>query len=185
MHEYKLLFTGTMGAGKTTAIAAVSDSAPLVTDVLNTDASVAKERTTVGLDFGQFTLDNGDRVRLFGTPGQSRFDFLWKILAKNALGLIILSDNSRPDPLADLTVYLEGFREELATLPCVVGVGRLDSHASPSLDDYAAFLGDRGLLVPLLPVDVRRRDDVVLLIDTLLAQLEAHLYEDEKHDHAE
>ncbi len=40
------------------------------------------------------------RIRLFGTPGQSRFDFLWKILAKNALGMIILTDNSRPDPLA-------------------------------------------------------------------------------------
>ena len=185
MHEYKLLFTGTMGAGKTTAIAAVSDSAPLVTDVLNTDQSVAKARTTVGLDFGQFTLDNGDRVRLFGTPGQSRFDFLWKILARSALGLVILTDNSRPDPLADLALYLDGFREELATLPCVVGIGRTETPGAPSLDDYAAVLAQRNLLLPLLAVDVRRRDDVVLLIDTLLAQLEAHLYEDENHDDAE
>jgi len=179
MNEYKILFTGTMGAGKTTAIGSVSETPPIVTDVANTDASVAKERTTVGLDFGQFTLDNGDRVRLFGTPGQGRFDFLWKILAKNALGLIILTDNSRPDPLADLAVYLDGFAEDLATLPCVIGVGRRDSHPVPSLDDYAAVLAQRELLVPVIDVDVRRRDDVVLLIDTLLAQLEASLYEEE------
>lgn len=94
MTEYKILFTGTMGAGKTTAIAAISEMSPVMTDVLNSDASVAKARTTVGLDFGVLTLDSGDRVRLFGTPGQTRFDFLWKILAKNALGLIILTDNS-------------------------------------------------------------------------------------------
>ena len=104
MNEYKILFTGAMGAGKTTAISAVSETPPVVTDVHNSDLSVAKARTTVGLDFGQFTLDNGDRIRLFGTPGQTRFDFLWKILSKNALGIIILTDNSSRDPLADLSI---------------------------------------------------------------------------------
>ena len=173
MNEYKILFTGCMGAGKTTAIGAVSETPPIVTDVRNSDTSVAKERTTVGLDFGQFTLDNGDRVRLFGTPGQARFDFLWKILSKNALGLIILADNSRPDPLADLAVYLNGFAAELVTLPCTIGVGRLDTHPGPTLDDYADLLEQRGHIFPVIAVDVRRKEDVTLLIDTLLAQLEA------------
>lgn len=176
MNEYKILFTGTMGAGKTTAIAAVSDIAPVVTDVHNSDLSVQKERTTVGLDFGEFTLDNGDRVRLFGTPGQNRFDFLWKILAKNALGLIILVDNSRPDPLKDLGMYLDGFSEQLDTLPCAIGVGRLDTSASPTLDAYIDELSNRNRIFPVLEVDVRRKDDVVLLIDTLLAQIEANMH---------
>ncbi|ARU06072.1 GTP-binding protein [Comamonas serinivorans] len=176
MNEYKILFTGTMGAGKTTAIGAVSDTAPIVTDVHNSDSSVQKERTTVGLDFGEFSLDNGDRVRLFGTPGQNRFDFLWKILAKNALGLIILIDNSRPDPLADLGMYLDGFADQLDTLPCAVGVGRLETHPTPTLDDYIDELSKRNRIFPVLDVDVRRKDDVVLLIDTLLAQIEANLH---------
>lgn len=178
MKEYKILFTGTMGAGKTTAIAAISEVAPIVTDVANTDLSVAKERTTVGLDYGLLTLDNGDRLRLFGTPGQQRFDFLWKILAKNALGLIILTDNSRPDPLADLTIFLDGFADSLATMPCAIGVGRLSSHPEPGLERYADLLEARGMVLPIVEVDVRRRDDVTLLIDTLLAQLEAGLMEE-------
>lgn len=173
MNEYKILFTGTMGAGKSTAINALSETATVSTDVHNSDTSVDKERTTVGLDFGQFTLDNGDRVRLFGTPGQARFDFLWKILSKGSLGLVILADNSRPDPLADISVYLDGFREELGILPCTIGVGRLDTHPSPSLDDYADLLAEKSHIFPIIGVDVRRKDDVVLLIDTLLAQLEA------------
>lgn len=180
MKEYKILFTGTMGAGKTTAIAAISEVAPIVTDVLNTDTSVAKERTTVGLDYGLLTLENGDRIRLFGTPGQQRFDFLWKILANKALGLIILTDNSRPDPLADLGMFLDGLADALATMPCAIGVGRLDSHPEPSLDRYADLLEARGMVLPIIPVDVRRRDDVTLLIDTLLAQLEAGLLEETK-----
>ncbi|MFN3570148.1 MAG: GTP-binding protein [Polaromonas sp.] len=175
MKEYKILFTGTMGAGKTTAISSISEIAPVVTDVANTDASLAKARTTVGLDFGQITLDNGDRIRLFGTPGQTRFDFLWKILVRNALGLIILIDNSRPQPLADLAVYLDGFAEELRTLPCAIGIGRMNAHPTPDLDAYADMLAARNFTFPLLAVDVRQRDDVALLIDTLMAQLEADL----------
>ena len=42
MKEYKLLITGTMGAGKTTAIRAISDIEPIVTDVVNHDKAVAK-----------------------------------------------------------------------------------------------------------------------------------------------
>lgn len=176
MKEYKILFTGTMGAGKTTAIGSVSEVPPVVTDVQNTDSSSSKERTTVGLDYGLLTLANGDRIRLFGTPGQARFDFLWKILSRNALGMIILTDNSRPDPLADLTTYLDGFAEELERIPCAIGVGRLESHPWPGLDDYGELLAQRKQMFPVLGVDVRSRDDVVLLIDTLLLQLEAQMF---------
>lgn len=175
MKEYKILFTGTMGAGKTTAIAAISDAAPVVTDVKNSDTSVIKERTTVGLDFGLVTLDNGDRLRLFGTPGQQRFDFLWKILVRNAFGLVILIDNSRPDPLDDFRVYLDGFADELRQVPCTVGIGRTETHTTPSIDDFVEELGRRGLVFPILPVDVRRKEDVLLLLDTLIAQNEACL----------
>lgn len=175
MNEYKILFTGTMGSGKTTAIGSVSETPPVVTDVHNSDTSVAKSRTTVGLDYGQLTLPGGDRVRLFGTPGQTRFDFLWQVLSKNALGLIVLCDNSRPKPLDDLSVYLDGFSEQLDQMPCVVGVGRLDTHRAPDLDAYAERLARHGRVLPVIPVDVRRKDDVVLLIDLLLAQLEASM----------
>jgi len=175
MREHKIIFTGTMGAGKTTAIAAVSEVTPIVTDVVNNDASVDKALTTVGFDYGQLTLDNGDRLRLFGTPGQARFRFVWQVVARGALGLVILVDNSRPDPLADLKVYLEGFAQELQDLPCVVGVGRSETHPLPDLQAYADAIEAHGYVLPVLPVDVRRKDDVTLLIDVLLSQLEADL----------
>jgi hypothetical protein len=33
-----------------------------------------------------------------GTPGQARFDFMWRILSEGALGVVVLVDNRRPDP---------------------------------------------------------------------------------------
>jgi signal recognition particle receptor subunit beta len=181
LQDYKILFTGPPGVGKTTAIACVSDHDALNTDVANYDTSLNKTTTTVGFDYGILTLQQGEFVRLFGTPGQLRFDFLWKILAKNAVGIVILIDNSRPDPLDDLTTLLKGFADELKTVPCVIGISRLESNPLPSLNNYADFLFKYGLIAPILATDVRRAPNVLQLIDSLLLQIEASHYED-SHD---
>ncbi|XAH23679.1 ATP/GTP-binding protein [Xylophilus sp. GW821-FHT01B05] len=167
MAEYKILFSGPPGAGKTTAIGVISDVAPVVTDVRNSDPTLHKEMTTVGMDFGEIDLGEGDRVRLFGTPGQARFDFMWRVLAQNALGVVYLADNSAADPLADMATYLDVLAPDASTA-LVLGVGRTDAHPLPSLDDYAQALAARGLVCPVLAVDVRQRDDVLLLVDALL-----------------
>ncbi len=171
--DLKIVFTGTPGAGKTTAIAALSDIAPIVTDVANSDPSLAKAVTTVGMDYGHVELAEGVRVRLFGTPGQQRFDFMWRILVENALGLVILIDNSSPDPLGDLRVYLDAFADLLPHMNCVIGVGRTLECPVPTLDDFADLMAERDLAIPTLAVDVRERADVLLLIDAILSQAEA------------
>ena len=177
--EYKLIFAGSMGAGKTTAIASVSEISPVSTDVANTDmAGYAKATTTTALDYGEVTLASGDKLRLYGTPGQSRFDFMWKILAGGALGAVILIDNSRPDPLADLREYLQSFEEIVRGNRAVIGVGRTETHPRPSLDDVHEVLDRLRVQAPVLSVDVRRREDVLLLLDVLFHQIETHAPQD-------
>ncbi len=171
--ESKIVFTGPPNAGKTTAIAALSDTAPIVTDVSNHDASLAKTRTTVGMDYGVVTLDGGDPVRLYGTPGQKRFDFMWRILVRNAIGIAILVDNSQPDPLSDLRAFASSLAPELRRAACVVGVGRTESHPLPNLDAFAEALSALGFVFPVVAVDVRQRADVLMLVELLLAQAEA------------
>lgn len=173
MLEAKIVFTGPPNAGKTTAIGILSDTPPVVTDVVNHDASIGKERTTVGLDYGVVRLGEGEVVRLFGTPGQKRFDFMWGILARNAIGVVILMDNSQSKALEQLDEILDALCELLRHTACVVGVGRSEAHPDPSLDAYAKALEARGLLVPVVAVDVRLRDDVMMLIDLILSQAEA------------
>jgi signal recognition particle receptor subunit beta len=172
MKSHKIVFTGTPGAGKTTAITALSDKPPVVTDVRNTDALLDKELTTVGLDFGEVALGDGQSVRLLGTPGQLRFEFMWRIIANDALGLVILIDNSRPDPLDDLATYLNAYADMLPGMNCAVGVGRTLECPLPTIDEFSDLLAARGLVFPVLPVDVRERDDVLMLVDTVLAQAE-------------
>jgi uncharacterized protein len=169
----KIVFTGTPGAGKTTAIAALSDEPPVQTDVRSTDARLGKEFTTVGLDYGQVDLGGGQVVRLFGTPGQARFEFMWRIVAKDAMGLVILVDNSRPNPLKDFAAYLDAYRELLPTMNCVAGIGRTLECPVPTVDEFSDLMAQRGLVFPVLSVDVRQREDVLMLIDVVLAQAES------------
>ncbi len=175
MSEHKILFSGSTGAGKTTAIGMVSEVPPLSTDVRNTDSGLAKSMTTVGMDYGEVTLEGGDKLRLYGTPGQKRFEFMWKILSKGALGLIILIDNRQPDPLADLDMYLDGFALLIAETACVVAVGRTETHPIPGLEQFSSHLESRGVLCPVLAADVRDADQVLQLLELLLLQLETKI----------
>ena len=171
--EYKILFTGTMGAGKTTAISAVSGVKMVKTEAANTDRQVFnKATTTVGFDYGEVGLEDGSVLRLYGTPGQQRFAFLWKIVARGAIGAVILVDNSRPQPLEDMAIYLDNFRQFVDIGGVVIAVGRMDAHATPSVDDYYQFLAERDLMLPVFAVDVRKSEDVLMLLDVLFNMLE-------------
>lgn len=173
MKQIKFIFTGPPGAGKTTAIAAISEFPPVSTDVLSTDdLAKTKEKTTVAMDFGQITLDNGLKIGLYGTPGQERFRFMWEILVQGGLGLIILVDNRRPDPLKDLEVYLDNFSEFIEKTDAVIGITCSDVKEMPTLDDYQDVLQKRGQVFPVFSVDARKKEDVLFLLNALLTCLE-------------
>jgi len=171
--QIKLVFTGNMGAGKTTAIASISEIPVINTDVLmSSGASVDKEKTTVAMDYGELTLDNGEKLFLYGTPGQQRFDYMWQILIQGGLGLIILIDNSGVDPIGDLARYLDSFHDFIQETGAVIGITHTDDAPRPDLQMYYHYLQERGLQLPVFPIDARSRESVVMLIQALLAILE-------------
>ena len=87
--DHKIIFTGPVGAGKTTAIASISDIEPIRTDEHASDMTQKrKSNTTVAMDYGMIRLGPKEKVHLYGTPGQERFDFMWDILTKGGIGLV-------------------------------------------------------------------------------------------------
>lgn len=174
--ELKIVFTGPMGAGKTTAIRALGDDGTLSTEVPISDgtATADKQLTTVGFDYGVCRLDEGVSLRLFGTPGQERFRFMWDILAQGAFGLVVLVDDSRPDAIGELLRYLRAFAGRVPQRRTVVGVGRLVAAPGIRLQQYNALLAGAGFQVPVLDVDVRRADDVRLLLSVLVSMAEVN-----------
>lgn len=174
--EKKIIFTGPVGAGKTTAISAVSDIPVAGTEAAASDeVSLRKGSTTVAMDYGILNLDGGDKVHLYGTPGQDRFSFMWEILSEGAMGFVILIDNARPEPLADLEHYLTSFRKQIDRCgdAVVIGVTRTELDPQPDpLRHFHDFLAARNLNIPVFEVDGRQRADVKQMLLALLSLLD-------------
>ena len=172
----KIIFTGPVGVGKTTAITAISDELPMQTEATaSDDTSLLKENTTVAMDYGTLRLDDGGLIHLYGTPGQDRFDFMWDILSQSGIGLVLLLDNTRDDPLADMSHYLNAFKNFITDRELVVGVNRYNEKNRPGLYSYHTRLAEHGMHAPVFEIDSRNKDDIKVLLLALLAMLDPSL----------
>lgn len=172
MREYKIVVLGSMGAGKSTLVRTVAEGGVVDTDVANTDAASDKLATTVAMDYADLRLPNGERMRLYGSPGQQRFSFVWPVLLGGAAGAIVLIDGASAQALVQFDAYLDTLREHAAGVPVVLAISRLDLDPDADLAPFHARLETRGQRLPVLAVDVRERDQVLMLMDVLMGEIE-------------
>lgn len=174
--ENKIVFAGPVGAGKTTAIGSISDIMVVGTEAVATDeVAQRKTNTTVAMDYGILNLEDGEKVHLYGTPGQDRFNFMWDILSEGAMGFVILIDAARPDPQADLLYYLNAFRKQISKCNDAVVIGVTRTELTPQidlLDRFNEHLAALNLNIPVFEVDGRKREDVKQVLLALLTLID-------------
>ena len=172
MQEHKIVVLGTMGAGKSTLVRAIAGSKVIDTDVRNTDGSSGKMETTVAMDYADVDLPNGDRLRLYGTPGQPRFAFIWPILLQGASGVVVLVDATRSSMVDDIDCYLDSLREHARDVPAVIGISKLDVAPDADMDACNMHVCERLRPLPVVPFDARSESGVMLLMDVLMGEIE-------------
>ena len=79
----------------------------------------------MAMDFGRITMAEDLILYLFGTPGQTRFWFMWDELIRGALGAAVLVDTRR---ITDAFAPLDYF--ENRGLPYLVGAELLRRRAA-------------------------------------------------------
>src|SRR5262249_12647161 len=143
----------------------------LTTEAIMTSASMSvddtknvpgKTTTTVAMDFGRITIDKDLILYLFGTPGQTRFWFMWDELVRGAIGAIVLVDTRR---LADCFGAVDFF--EHRGLPYLIAVNCFDGVQLHKLDDVREALAV-GPEVPVISTDARSRESTKQVLITLV-----------------
>lgn len=176
MNDHKIIFAGPVGSGKTTAIATLSDEPPVCTNQSATDMTKKKKsKTTVAMDYGTMSLGSMEKIHLYGTPGQERFDFMWDILTTNGLGLILLLDNTRRDPLNDMSFFLESFKEYIDETAIAIGITQTDTVPLLTMDLYQKKLKQLGFNSAIFEVDARDFNDMSQLVQALLFTIDPGL----------
>ncbi|MBV1788725.1 ATP/GTP-binding protein [Marinobacterium sp. D7] len=177
MADYKILFTGSVCSGKTTAIRSLSEIETVDTDAKVSDSVIRrKQRTTIAMDYGVLELTDNAKLHLYGTPGQERFRFMWQLmmsdLVADAEALVLMVDNTRTDPFKDIRFYVNEFRDYLVKRRLVIAVTHSDVRANPDYNYYMNQLKRMGLFTTVMFVDARDPADVLKLVKEVVGRRE-------------
>ncbi|MEO1295012.1 MAG: ATP/GTP-binding protein [Cyanobacteria bacterium J06636_16] len=172
MKVVRLVVTGPVGAGKSTFVQNISDVEAVDTERPVTDkAACLKETITVAMDFGRVSLNPQTVLHLYGTPGQSRFDFMWDILIKDAHAYILLVPSHLPSEFSNAKFILD-FMQQRTTIPMIIGLTHRDRKDAWGAVSIAIALGvvtrqEVCLIIEVNPTDKR---SIGKAIETVLSQ---------------
>jgi len=173
MEIMRLIVTGTVGAGKSTFIRSVSEIEVVDTDTRATDeTALLKQRTTVAFDFGRLQFGPDMALHLYGTPGQSRFDFMWDILIRKAHAYILLVAAHRPREFRQARQILD-FMQARVELPMIIGLTHTDCPGAWSEEDVYLAIGyvDDDNRPPLVKVNPNEGESVAEAVIALVQHL--------------
>jgi signal recognition particle receptor subunit beta len=175
MKTLRLVVAGTPGAGKSTFVRTISDIEVVDTDRSATDeTAVLKPRTTVAFDYGRFVFGSVLEVQIYGTPGQSRFNFMWDFLIQRAHSYILLVAAHRPNDFHYARQILL-FMNQRVQIPMLVGITHTDCPGACTIDEIMmrlGFMNDKNR-PPVIQVNANERGSVVEAVMASMALLVA------------
>lgn len=163
---HQVAFCGPLGVGKTTAVRSASTSAIASTEAPWSVTSTLvgrgspKRTTTVGIDYGEWALEDGTRVALYGTPGQERFAEARQSALRPGSRIVLWLYGNSPTALADLDEWLELLDADAAQDRLAVAVTRLGDAGALPLERFREAVAERYPGLPVVGADPRDPDDV-------------------------
>lgn len=166
--QHQLVFIGSFGVGKTTAVQSLSD-----TEVVSMEATAnlelkqaegidpKKTTTTIGFDYGECFLDETDKISLYGIPGQVRFENVWDTLLPRCSGVVLWVFGNRPNYLQECERWLKVLKRKNAIKKLAVALTRIEHDDEESLNACRQLVAEYHPFAPVLTADPRDRNSVL------------------------
>lgn len=171
MSENKILFTGPLGVGVSTAIKNISDIPPATKKEKINNAE--HNEATVEMDYGILKLDTGDQIQLYGAPDRETVNLVSESLDKNYIGMILLINNTDVEPVRCMLQNVEHYQELVDEEAIAVGLTKYDDTPTPDINEFHIALREKKLNIPVFSVNIHDRDDIITLIKALLYNLDS------------
>jgi small GTP-binding protein len=152
----KIVILGSADSGKTTTLEALLN---------RRNEKVTKiecNGTTVSLDYGNMII-NGEKIHIFGSPGQERFKFMREILSHGLSGAIVVIDNSKGVTNTDIQI-IENLNNN--SIPYVVFANKQDIAPGNLESEYIKPN------IPVIPTTAKVGDGIQDGLEVLLKLVE-------------
>ncbi|KAF5086849.1 GTP-binding protein [Methanobacterium aggregans] len=148
--ETKIVILGSYNSGKTTTLE----------NLCNKKTKVEYNGTTIALDYGNIRID-GEKVHIFGSPGQERFEFMREILSRGLDGAILVIDSQK-----GVTSIDEGIINNLnqMNVPYVVFANKQDLNPETEFKGIGADVN----VVPTIATECKGVKDGLDLLYTMI-----------------
>ncbi|WP_052298569.1 GTP-binding protein [Vulcanisaeta moutnovskia] len=177
----KIVIAGPYGAGKTTFVKTLSEVLPIETDVPIMKSSIdGKKSTTVAFDYGRMKVREDLVVHLFGVPGQERFSFMWKIIARGMHGYLFIVDSSSEEKVKESLGMYSFFRENFPSTPHVIAANKQDAPTAVDIFTVKSIL-KVPYEVKVMPLIATNRRSALFVLVTLLEEIRSYLLEISKY----
>ena len=174
----RLIITGPPKSGKTEFLKNLSDIVISESNVFeNTPINIdngSLGNESIMLDYGEIFLNEDRVLELYAAPGQKRFKYIWKNLARRSVGLIILIDNRRSNPINDLDIYLDNFSTLVDADSIIIGINYSNTQGGMNLYDFNDHLEEKELNIPVIPINPCNRHDNLYALSILLSGIDKY-----------
>jgi signal recognition particle receptor subunit beta len=167
--ESVIVFAGPRGAGKTTAIASVSDASVIEAPLRGeTGMPQVVDAEADCLVIGHTRLPQAETIHLCGVP-DCDLDFAHAALGLPVRGVVVLIAGDALDPVAALERFLDRYARACRDGAVVIGVTRTVPGSSARIvRRLRRRVRHRLGMIPVYEVDVRDRVQVLVLLAALI-----------------
>jgi signal recognition particle receptor subunit beta len=148
-----------------------------MTGLSKDEVAELKKTTTVSMDFGRLRIGEDEEemwLHLYGTPGQSRFNFMWDILIKRAHGYVLLVPAHLPGQFRNAQA-IQSFMKARTSAPCVIGITHVDQPNAWDPEDILLILGNQDGAIPHTTLNAQEPSSVantlLLLVEQMMPQV--------------